>query len=147
MPAAGTVAADESVQTFYAVNQALFQQKIEGAVNGRGFGGRVDRFDLIEQVVGFDRLMAVPDQFQHLVTDGRELDATRHAKLFSRIDGVILALTVVVTTRVFGLAHGANAWNSGGSFTRWPAGWPLVAAGGGGLAADDGPLGEHCATA
>jgi|GEM_PF-5849731 len=65
----GTTAPDKGIEAFYSMDQALFNQKIQCAINGRRLCGMLQRFDTVQQLIGFDCFVAVLNQFQHLVTN------------------------------------------------------------------------------
>ena len=65
MVAVGLWAADEGVEGFEAVDQAVLHQEIEGAVDRRRRRAAAVALQLLEQLIGADRRMAAPDQLQH----------------------------------------------------------------------------------
>lgn len=62
---AGMGAAGVGVEAFDTVDQAVFEQELQGAVDCRWRTVEPLCAHLFEQCVGADRLMAAPDQLQH----------------------------------------------------------------------------------
>ena len=119
VPNLRVMAADERIHRCEAMDEALFKQEIQRAINRRwrraaGFG-----FHPVEQVVGLDRLAGCRHQAQHLRAQGRQPEAAAGAGLFDRVHvgtrivHVVLGIgarihasrAVVVGVRMLGLCH------------------------------------------
>ncbi len=50
----------------------MVKQKIKGAINSGGFGGRVLALHLLKQIIGFSRAMALPNQAEDVFALGGE---------------------------------------------------------------------------
>ena len=72
MDSAGIAAAHIGIQRFYLVHQALRPQEIQHPVNGRRRGRAMLIAQFLQNIIGLDRLMAPPDQFQHALPEPRE---------------------------------------------------------------------------
>ena len=72
---AGVVAADEGVEAFDTVDQAVFEQKFQGAVDGGRCGTGTVGAQLVQQRVGAHRLPGAQHQFQHLAAQLGQLRA------------------------------------------------------------------------
>ena len=96
MPASGI-----GIQAVDAVDQPMFHQKIKGAIDGGGLGAGIRQTQLIQQIIGFHRPMALPNQRQHLPSLGGQPDAAGMAQAFRRGHGGFLAMMVVCAN-----AHG-----------------------------------------
>lgn len=92
----GVRAADKGIARGNAVHQLLLEQEFQGTVDrGRrrlvAFGGQV-----VQQLIGTEWFMAVPDQLQHAPAQGREPGAAGLAEAVGRSECVVNAMAVVV---------------------------------------------------
>lgn len=78
----GVAAGDEGIQLFELVDQPVFDQEIQGAIDRWRHGGFTDRFQLIEQLVSGQRTRRFQDQGQNGAAQGGELGAVCGAKFF-----------------------------------------------------------------
>ena len=62
MEVLGVAAGDEGIQLFELVDQPVFDQEIQGAIDGWRHGGFTDRLQLIEQLVSGQRTWRFQDQ-------------------------------------------------------------------------------------
>ena len=91
----------KSVEAIQAVDQPLFHQKIKRAIDRGRLGGGVILLQLLQQIIGFDGAMALPDQRQNLTALRRQSLSSLTAKFFRRLQRVMLALLVVMASRHF----------------------------------------------
>ncbi len=82
----GTVAGKEGIERFDAMDEALFDQEIQRAIDRGRAGGTVFLGKLIQKVVCLECAMTVGDQFQHTSPDRGETHATLQALAFSLVD-------------------------------------------------------------
>src|SRR3546814_7580068 len=87
---ARVVAGDEGIDRFELVDEAVGEQEIERAVDGRRRGGTcalaagvVAGADQFKQVVGLDRLAGVGDQPEHARADRRQRSEEHTSELQS----------------------------------------------------------------
>ena len=92
----GGIAAEEGVQGVDAMHQARLDQELERAVD-RGRCRLVALLgELGEDLVGADRLVRAPDDFEHALADRGEVQPAAGADLDRRGHGPVDAGTVVV---------------------------------------------------
>ena len=89
-------AADVGVERVEPVNETGLDQEIERPVDGRWRGRLTLPTQLVENVVGTDRLVTVPDEGQHPAPQFREAQAAFAAEPLRRRDGGGYAAVVVV---------------------------------------------------
>ncbi len=70
------VASDEGVEALDTMDQTVFEQELQGPVDGRRCGASAFALQHVENVVGAHRLVAAPYQFQYPLTQLRQSDAT-----------------------------------------------------------------------
>ena len=87
MAMAGIGASDIGVQALELVDQALFEQEIQRAVDGGRGGAGARRLEAVEQRIGTDRGIGVEHQFQHLAAQRREGRATAQAGGLGFLEG------------------------------------------------------------
>src|SRR5690606_5538459 len=75
-------APDKRVETADLVDKAMFGQEIKCPVDRRRLYGSQPMIQLLEQIIGFDRPVAFPDQFQHLAADLGKAHVPRRADSF-----------------------------------------------------------------
>ena len=92
----GMTATHKGIETLDAVDEPLLQQKIQCAVDRGGLCGFIEGLQFIQQVVGFDRLMIGPDQFQYPTPKGRESDPPLRAQSFRQRNGRVDASLMVM---------------------------------------------------
>jgi len=92
LPGADT--AGEGVQRGEAVDQSLPLEKLEGPVDRRRRRPAPTLPELFQQRVGADRLVAAPDQFQHLAPQRRQPQAALAAEPLRRRHGAVDTLGV-----------------------------------------------------
>jgi len=95
MPIFGMVAANEGIQRFQPMDETLFQQEIQRAIDGRRRCRAVIYLQLVENCIGADRGMAVPNQLQHPPPDRGQADAALLAEGLrtpERIDDAIAVI-------------------------------------------------------
>jgi hypothetical protein len=68
------------------VDQPLFVQEVQSAVNGGGRRAGLDAADLFEQIVRFDATFLSQEYFQYLASYGRQALAALLAELFSGVE-------------------------------------------------------------
>jgi len=95
----------KSVEAIQAVDQPLFHQKIKRAIDRGRLCGGVILLQLIEQIIGFDGAMALPNQRQNMTALRRQPLPPLTAKFFRRLQRVMLALLVVMASRHFNPAQ------------------------------------------
>lgn len=92
-------AANEGVERGDAVHQAVFQQEIQRAVHGRRRGAAaVLLAEHGENVVGAQRLVALPHQFQHPAAQRGQAQAFLGAQGIGLGQSAVHAMRVVVGT-------------------------------------------------
>ena len=91
----------KSIEAIQAVDQPLFHQKIKRSIDRGRLGGGVVLLQLLKQIIGFDRAMALPNQRQNLTALRRQPLPPLSAKFFRRLQRVMLALLVVMASRHF----------------------------------------------
>lgn len=101
-------AANKGITRGNAMDQFLLEQEFESAVNrGRrrlvAFGR-----ELVEDLVGAQRAMTVPDQLQHAPAQWRQTGATLGAEAVGRGQGVVHAVAVIMGQEGVDL-HGAGS--------------------------------------
>lgn len=72
--ASGERAADERVERIDAVNQAGVHQEVQGPVNRRRRGSTTGPIQLVEDIVGLDRFMTTPHDFQYASPGRRQAE-------------------------------------------------------------------------
>ncbi len=88
-------AAHKGVQPFQPMDQALFQQKIQRAVNGGRCRAGPACLQLIKQRIGSNRGLSLQHQAQHVAAQRCELNATPLAKHLSPFErGQIMSRTM-----------------------------------------------------
>ncbi|MNL45865.1 hypothetical protein D3C87_1685420 [compost metagenome] len=93
------IAADEGVERGDAVHQAVFQQEIQRAVHGwRRGAAAVLLAEHREDVVGTQRLVALPHQFQHPPPQRGQAQALTCAQGIGLRQSAVHAMRVVVGT-------------------------------------------------
>lgn len=96
------------------MDQTVFEEEIESPVHRRRRGGAALLAQGIEDVIGADRLMSGPNQFEDAATDLREADAVVAAYDRRPVEGLIDAPVVVMI--------GAKEWSfDGGSACHGPS--------------------------
>ena len=100
----GHGAADEGVQAVDAMDEAVAHQKIQGAVDGRRSDAVALGAEGGQNVVGADRPMADPDDFEDAAADGGQAGMGIGADALGAGQGIRDAVTVVVADG--GLGHG-----------------------------------------
>src|SRR5262245_32838469 len=97
------VASYKSVQAFDLVDEALLQQELQGPVD-RGRGGRLGilRSQPVEQGIGADRYMAVPDHLEDPPAQGGHFGAPFLANDLCTRQGIVDAMLVIVWLDGFG---------------------------------------------
>jgi len=96
MPVFRMVAADEGVEALDPVDQALFHQEVEGAIDRRRGGCLIPLTQIVQDRIGPDRPVAVPDQFQHSPAERGQSGPTLGANCFGQTEGIRDASGVVV---------------------------------------------------
>ena len=92
-------AADEGVERGDAVHQAVFQEEVEGAVHrGRRGAAAILLAEHGENVVGAQRLVALPHQFQHAAAQRGQAQALAGAQGVGFGQGAVHAMGVIVGT-------------------------------------------------
>jgi len=90
-------AADEGVQAVNAVNQAVFEQEIEAAVDGGRLDAVIFGGKTVDEFVSFDRLVVGPDQFEYAPPQRGELGTECLATIFGLLKRLAKAACMVVT--------------------------------------------------
>jgi len=80
--------ADEGVKAVNAVNQAMFKQKVEAAVNGGRLDAVIFGGKTVDKLISLDRLVVRPNQFQHAPAQGGELGTECSATVFGLLKRV-----------------------------------------------------------
>ena len=96
MPVFRMVAADESVEALDPVDQALFHQEVERAIDRRRRGRFIALPEVIQDCIGPHRPVAVPDQLQHPAAERRQSGPTLGANRFGQTQCVCNAAGVVM---------------------------------------------------
>lgn len=96
MPVLRVVAADEGIEALKLMDQALFQEKFQGPVDGGRRGPPVAVPQLIQDGISADRLVAVPNQFKHFAPKGRQTRAALLAERFGLCQCFALAMLVIM---------------------------------------------------
>ena len=111
MPTLGERTAHICVQGFDFMGQAVFQQKVQGAIHRRRLGVVFFPAQLLEQGICGHRPVAGPDQFQHPPADAGEADALAAADLLGPRHGRGDAVAVVMAggAEGGGGGHGIDA--------------------------------------
>jgi hypothetical protein len=108
----GVAAADEGVERGDAVHQAVFQQEVQRAVHGRRRrAAAVLLAEHGEDVVGAQRLVALPHQLQHAAAQGGQAQALAGAQRVGLGQCAVHAMGVIVGT----VASGVMDMGSDGS--------------------------------
>lgn len=89
-------ATHKGIETLDAMDEPLLQQKIQCAVDRGGLCGFIEGLQFIQQVVGFDRLMIGPDQFQYPTPKRSESDSPLRAQSFRQRNGRVDASLMVM---------------------------------------------------
>ena len=79
MSLVGLGAADEGVAGFDAVDEALRDEELEGAVDGRRLRADAGLAQGIEDLIGADRLVAAPDELEHAASNLGQVGAAAAA--------------------------------------------------------------------
>ncbi len=107
---AGVSAAGVGVEAFDAVNETMFQQKIQRPVDRGRRAVKAFCAQLFQNSVGPHRFVAVPYQLQHPLALGGEAAFAFAADLFCVCQGCLDAVTVVVSFKgVIGGVHWVGA--------------------------------------
>lgn len=96
MPFLRMAAADIGVQRLDAVDQANLDQKVQRAVHRWRRGARVVRLQRLEDRIGADGLVPVPDDPQDVLSDFREAHASFRAEACRGLDCAVDAILMVV---------------------------------------------------
>ena len=90
-------APDEGDERREAVHQAIFEEEFQGAVHGRWRGAAaVVLTQHAENVVGAERFMALPHQFQHAFAQFGQAQTLARADAFGLGERVMHAMGVIV---------------------------------------------------
>lgn len=98
---AGVLAADIGIETVDFVYQAIGLKKIQRTVH-RGWCGRAGLADGCQQVIGFDRMVALPYQLQYAPAQPGQTCAVLRTDFFCLLEGGFYAVLVVVAVTVHG---------------------------------------------
>src|SRR5262249_4137889 len=96
MVAVGPRAADEGVARFQAMDEALFKQEIERALDRRRGGAAAVALQGLEQRIGPDGRMAAPDEFQHASADVGEPGPALFAQHRRAVESIVDAVLMIV---------------------------------------------------
>src|SRR6185437_2432512 len=92
-------AGDECVAAFDAMDQALFAQEFERAVNGDRRRARAAHCQPVDQFIGAERLMACQQRLEHAAADRSQAFAPRRAYRLGVRDGIAGTTAMVVARR------------------------------------------------
>lgn len=96
VPDVGLLTANECVQGLHPMDQPLFDQKVQRTVDRCGLGAGIEILEGFKKVIGLDRFVVGPDEFQNFSADWSEADATSLAERISSTEGGIQADSVVM---------------------------------------------------
>lgn len=96
MPLARIRAADKGVQRVESVNKTRFDQEIECPIHGRRSRRGGFPAECLQNVIGADRLVTVPDKFEDTLSDRRKPQTAMTAKLFCRCQGGLHTIAMIV---------------------------------------------------
>ncbi len=103
--------ADERVDRFELVDEAVLEQEVERAIDRRRRGGAVLVLEPVEQIVGLDRLRLGRDQLEHAQAQRRQAQAAQLARARHRADerSGVVAVVVACVAWAGDLRHGGGS--------------------------------------
>lgn len=90
-------AADKGVDGVETMDETGLEEEIERAIDGRRSGPEAAIPQGIDQIIGLDRLMILPDEFQHLTPDGGQAQPLLPAGTFGFGQRLSHAMTMIVS--------------------------------------------------